>query len=182
MNGKSYNKTNFFKHTFCVFTEVASNEVSAIQTNYKSKSGSSYYFTEEGVYRYSNHWGRAANCRWRLLPLATTDGTRERIGYAKWSDFYPNNDSDNLFYITVDFTSGAAVFEHKSNPLYDGKAVLRNAAETTKYIQQIRKLFENEAWAKYLEYEDLNALRETIINELLTTNKTLQQIKSRLLI
>ena len=66
MTTKTYNKTNFHKHTFCIFHEVDFDVVKELKPNYTSKSGSSYYFVESGVYRFSNHWGRAANCKWRL--------------------------------------------------------------------------------------------------------------------
>ncbi len=53
---KSYHNFNFFKHTYCEFDKV--NEVLFLENkeHYKSKSGSLYFYTEEGVYRYSNHW------------------------------------------------------------------------------------------------------------------------------
>ncbi len=179
MERKVYNKTNFFKHTFCIFNEVAPDTVQGKDFHYNSKSGSSYYFTNEGVYRNSNHWGRAANCRWRLMPLedGKTNNSVAKTGYAKWTDFYPNNETENLFYIEWDSETDAIHFQHKSNPEYDGKAVLRNAAETTKRIQLIKKLFETDSWADYLNYDDLESLRSVITEALITTNKTLQQIK-----
>ena len=72
MTQKKYNKNNFHKHTFCEFTEVDATTISNIEWHYKSKSGSGYCFTEQGVYRISNHWGRAANCRWRLISRASS--------------------------------------------------------------------------------------------------------------
>ena len=63
---KTYNQSNFFKHTFCEFQEIDRFEFPE-DTNYKSKSKSMYFYTDEGVYRKSNHWGRVANCRWKLV-------------------------------------------------------------------------------------------------------------------
>ena len=63
---ETYNKTNFHKHTFCIFQEVDFELIKNLKLNFKSKSGSSYYFVENGVYRLSNHWSRVANCKWRL--------------------------------------------------------------------------------------------------------------------
>ena len=105
MTLKKYNKTNFHKHTFCEFIEVDTNAIPNIEWHYKSKSGSGYCFTEQGVYRISNHWGRAANCRWRLISSASSNtssrakinNSQHRIGYAKWTDFYPNNETEKLF-------------------------------------------------------------------------------------
>ncbi|MFM7895471.1 MAG: hypothetical protein ACKO8L_05955, partial [Flavobacterium sp.] len=113
MTLKKYNKTNFHKHTFCEFIEVDVATIPNIEWHYKSKSGSGYCFTEEGVYRISNHWGRAANCRWRLISEIKNPNQKERIGYAKWTDFYPNNETENFFYVEVNFETKEATFQHK---------------------------------------------------------------------
>lgn len=183
MNQKVYNKTNFFKHTFCIFTEVKPDAIQGMDFHYNSKSGSAYHFTTEGVFRTSDHWGRAANCRWRLVPLqqGKTNNAIAKTGYAKWTDFYPNNETELLFYIDWNPITNAINFQHKSNPEYTGKAIVRNAAETSKRIQQLKKLLENDDWAKYLVYDDFETLRMIIITELITTNKTLQQIKQQFL-
>ena len=132
MSLKKYNKTNFHKHTFCEFIEVDVATIPTIDWHYKSKSGSGYCFTEEGVYRISNHWGRAANCRWRLISNSKTSSNSKinngenRIGFAKWIDFYPNNETENFFYVEVNFDDKEVTFQHKNNPKYDGKAVYRD--------------------------------------------------------
>jgi hypothetical protein len=184
MTLKKYNKTNFHKHTFCEFTEVDSASIPNIDWHYKSKSGSGYCFTEEGVYRISNHWGRAANCRWRLISNASSNSkinnSQNRIGYAKWTDFYPNNETENFFYIEVNFETKEATFQHKNNPNYDGKSVLRNASETAKIIRQIKEILESDAWAKYLDFDDLEELRKTIILKLIQTSISFAEIKRSL--
>ncbi|WP_264550296.1 hypothetical protein [Flavobacterium sp. N2820] len=179
MSLKKYNKTNFHKHTFCEFVEVDATAILTIDWQYKSKSGSSYCFTDEGVYRSSNHWGRAANCRWRLISEIKNPNQKERVGYAKWTDFYPNNETENFFYVEVNFETKEVTFQHKNNPKYDGKAVLRNAAETAKVIRQIKEILESDAWAKYLDYDDLEVLRKEIITDYLTTNKKFIELKKR---
>jgi hypothetical protein len=175
-----YNKNNFHKYTFCEFIEIEPNKISKIKTSYKSKSGSEYCFTEEGVYRISNHWGRAANCRWRLISEIINPNQKERIGYAKWTDFYPNNETENFFYVEVNFDTKEVTFQHKNNPNFDEKAVLRNASETAKVIRQIKEILESDTWAKYLDYNDLEELRRDIIQKLITTNIPLQTIKKEL--
>lgn len=177
MTSKKYNKTNFHKHTFCEFIEVDTSTIPNIEWHYKSKSGSGYCFTEEGVYRISNHWGRAANCRWRLISEIKNPNQKERIGYAKWIDFYPNNETENFFYVDVNFDAKEVVFQHKNNPKYDGKAVLRNASETAKVIRQIKEILESDTWAKYLKYDDLEKLREKIIMDYLATNVKFIELK-----
>ena len=182
MTLKKYNKTNFHKHTFCEFTEIDADAISNIEWHYKSKSGSGYCFTEEGVYRISNHWGRAANCRWRLISnsISKSNNRQNRIGYAKWRDFYPNNETENFFYVDVNFETKEVTFQHKNNPNYDGKAFLRNAPETAKVIRQIKEILASDNWAKYLNYEDIEQLRKYIILKLITTNNPLQKIKREL--
>ena len=186
MTLKKYNKTNFHKHTFCEFTEVDSDLIPNIDWHYKSKSGSGYCFTEEGVYRISNHWGRAANCRWRLISNSRANSSSKinnclhRIGYAKWTDFYPNNETENLFYVQVNFDTKEATFQHKDNPNYDGIAVFRNASETAKVIRQIKEILESDAWSKYLDFDDLEQLRKKIIQKLITDHQSLATIKKEL--
>ena len=182
MTLKKYNKTNFHKHTFCEFIEVDTNVIPNIEWHYKSKSGSGYFFTEEGVYRISNHWGRAANCRWRLISSSSSkiNNSQNRIGFAKWTDFYPNNETDALFYIDVNFETKEATFQHKNNPNYVGKAVLRNASETAKVIRQIKEILESDTWAKYLDFDDLEQLRKEIIQKLITDHQSLATIKKEL--
>lgn len=176
-----YNKSNFHKYTFCEFIEIEPNKISKIKTSYKSKSGSEYCFTEEGVYRISNHWGRAANCRWRLISEIKNPNQRERIGYAKWTDFYPNNETEKLFYVKVNFDNKEVTFQHKNNPNFDGKAVLRNASETAKVIRQIKEILESDTWAKYLDFDDLEELRKEIILKLIQTSTSFAEIKRSLL-
>ena len=74
-----YTKHNFHKHTFCLFQQVDNSVLTDLKLSYKSNSGSEYYFTEIGVYRKSNHWGRAANCRWRLITNSEYKNQKEII-------------------------------------------------------------------------------------------------------
>ena len=183
MSLKKYNKTNFHKHTFCEFIEVDVATIPTIDWHYKSKSGSGYCFTEEGVYRSSNHWGRAANCRWRLISNSSSkiNNSQNRIGFAKWIDFYPNNETENFFYVEVNFDTKEVTFQHKNNPNYDGKAFLRNAPETAKVIRQIKEILDSDAWAKYLDFDDLEVLRKEIILKLIQTSTSFAEIKRSLM-
>ena len=173
----SFTKFNFHKHTFCLFQQVESSVLLNLKLGYKSASGSAYYFTELGVYRKSNHWGRAANCRWRLLPLTDYKNQHTKIGFARWSDFYPNDETANLFFIQVDFEQKTIDFFHKDMPFYEGKATLRNASETAKTIKTIKQILNEEDWAKYLEYEDLEDLRREIVEKVINSSLSLNEIK-----
>src|SRR5690606_24141791 len=118
MEVKKHNRFNFHKHTFCDFIEVFPDSINELKLAYTSKSGSSYYFTEEGVFRVSNHWGRAANCRWRLISNEEKVNQYQRVGFAKWTDFFPNNETERLFYIEINWEDKSVTFQHKSNSSY----------------------------------------------------------------
>lgn len=176
---KIYNKFNFHKHTFCVFKEVSLGEIELLEPNHKSNSGSTYYFTEAGVYRVSNHWGRAANCRWRLESDNKNVNQKIKVGYANWTDFYPNNEQENLFYINLNRETKEVTFQHKCNPDYDGKAQLRNASETAKVIRTLHEIITSDSWAKYLNFNDINELRNEVVNLLITSNASFIEIKRK---
>jgi hypothetical protein len=179
MTIKIYNRFNFYRHTFCVFEEVPFTTIEEKKADYKSKSGSSYYFTEEGVYRLSNHWGRAANCKWRLKVI-TSNPSRTKLGFANWNAFHSDNDIEKLYFITVDLESLIVNYQHKFSSEYQEKYVLRTASETTKIIKSIRDLLSNESWAKHFPNQDIKALRKEIIEKLMTTNQSLFEIKRAL--
>jgi hypothetical protein len=171
---------NSFKNTFCVFQEVLSDRIENLKVQYDSKSGSKYFYTEEGMYRLSNHWGRLANSKWRLEPMEPETAYKTKLGFASWNEFYPDNVEEELYYLEADYIKNTVNYQHKNNPNYDKKAILRTSFETTKKIKQIRNLFNLTSWAKYYDYKDLDVLRQQIINKLIFTNKTLEEIKREL--
>lgn len=177
MENKTYTKYNFHQHTFCIFIEVDRKEVQDLKPNFKSKSGSLYFFNDQGVFRQSNHWGRAANCKWRLESSKSDATSREKIGFANWNSFHNDNEIDKLYFINVDFNLKTATYFHKNNNEYIEKSMLRTASETTKRIKIIRNLFENESWAKHFEEANIDLLRNQIIKNLIETNLSLQEIK-----
>lgn len=184
MSFKTYNKTNFHKYTFCIFKEVAIDAIQDLKLNYKSKSGSCYYFVEKGVYRLSNHWSRVAHCKWRLVKnsdFEVSNSNRTKLGYANWSDFYSDNDLDKIYFLEADYESKSVHFYHKQSSNYSSDKVLRTSSETTKLIKQIRTLFEETAWAKYLKADAIDVLRKEIIEEMISTNKSFQEIRRRFL-
>ena len=85
---KKYTKDNFHSHTFCLWKEVLMNEIKDFKINYTSQSGSQYIFKPEGLYRISNHWGRVANCHWRLVPISEFKNQKKTVAFAYWNDFY----------------------------------------------------------------------------------------------
>lgn len=171
---------NSFKNTFCVFQEIEIEAIENLPIQFESKAGSRYYYTESGMYRLSNHWGRLANSKWRLEPMQPETQSKMKLGYASWNDFYPDNATEELYYLKANFETKTVSYQHKNNPEYDNKAILRTSFETTKKIKQIRNLFELTSWAKYFDNNDIDDLRQQIINELIFTNKSLDEIKRAL--
>ena len=180
MASKKYNRFNFHRHTFCVFNEVNASELDNKKVDYKSKSGSCYYFSELGVYRQSNHWGRAANCKWRLESSNHETTSRSKVGFALWTAFHEDNDFEKLYFIAVDFEKRSVIYLHKDSDSRSEGRLLRTVKDTTSIIKQIRSLFENDSWAKYFDDISIDILRKRIITALIDSNKTLQQIKSEM--
>lgn len=172
---------NSFKNTFCIFQEELLHKIERLPVQFESKSGSCYYYTEKGMYRLSNHWGRLANSKWRLESLEPETSSKTKLGFAFWTDFYPDNATDKLYYIATNYITNTVNYQHKNNPNYDNIAILRTSFETTKRIKQIRNLLQLTSWAKHFDYDDLNLLRQKIINELMYTNKTLEEIKREII-
>lgn len=81
MKSLPVNKTNFHD---CSVANWIESDVEFI-ADYKSGSGSEYMYTEDGVYRKSDHWTNAVNtCIWLL------DGQeqmKDTIGFCAYSDF-----------------------------------------------------------------------------------------------
>jgi len=170
---KTYNQANFFKHTFCEFVELDNFDFPE-STNYKSKSNSTYFYTDNGVYRKSNHWGRVANCRWKLITDKNYKNQNSVIGFAKWVDFYPINSSEKIFFINVDF-------EEKTAKIQSNKEIsikyLFTFPEAQKRVKQITHLFKEYKWATHFDSE-IDELRFNIFSKYINSDKTLQEIKN----
>lgn len=169
---KTYNPTNFFKHTFCEFLQIDDFDFPE-NTNYKSKSDSYYFYTNKGVYRKSNHWGRVANCRWKIIADENYKNQQTVVGFAKWSDFYPINSNEKNFFICVDFKLKTATLQSKKENTLN---YVFSFSEAQKRIKQIHHLFKDNKWAQYLDLE-IDELHFKVITEFINSDKTLQQIK-----
>lgn len=168
-----------FKNTFCIFNEVAISQIENLPISYKSDAGSTYFYTEKGMFRLSNHWGRLANSKWRLLANKEVTDSKFKLGFATWDSFYPDNNDDKLYFLEYDSKTNTINYQHKKSNTFDGKPILRTTFETAKRIKQARNILTLSAWAKYYE-TDIDALRTEIINELIFTEKTLDEIKRNL--
>ncbi len=181
MGNKIYKKHNFHKHTFCIWKEVPLVQISDLKISYVSQSGSKYIFTTEGLYRVSNHWGRVANCHWRLIPLSEFKSQNTIVGYANWSDFYANDDTSKLFFIKMDYATQEVNFYHKQSLENQDGIVLRNAKETAKVIGTIKQVLSETVWAKHLNFDDIKVLRNEVISELVNSEKSFLEIKKHYL-
>jgi hypothetical protein len=106
--------------------------------------------------------------------------SKTKIGFAAWSEFYPDNAEEELYYLEVDYDKNKVNYQHKNNPNFNSRPILRTSFETTKKIKQIRNLFALTSWAKYYDYDDIDVLRKQIIDQLIFTTKTLDEIKRAL--
>ena len=131
------------------------------------------------MYRLSNHWGRLANSQWRLIPLEIETNSKFKLGFAEYESFFPDNDVDELYYLEYNIQKREINYNHKQNLEFDRKAILRTTFETRKKIKQARNILTLSSWSKYYE-TDIENLRNEIINELIFTNKTLDEIKRNL--
>jgi len=177
MTMKRYTKHNFFKHTYCVFKGADLNEIKEKTANYTSKSGSSYFYTIEGVYRLSNHWGRAANCRWRIENSKEERSGTAKLGYADWTSFYADTSNAVLYFITVDFTSNKVAYHHIKSMENTQESLVKTSGYTLKRIREIKEILEKVAWLKYMDVDDVQELRKQIVLALIRTDKTLREIK-----
>lgn len=163
------------KSTFCIFKEVNIEQFKNLKIDYKSESGSEYYYTENGVFRYSDHWGKAATSKWRLIP-DENNLSKTKLGFANWCDFHKDNSIEKLYFLEVDFITNKVYFNHKNNMKPNENPTLRTSTDTSKVIRQIRKLMENDRWTTYFETENI---KEKIIQDLINSNKTLFEIKQK---
>jgi hypothetical protein len=159
-----------------LFQQVEGTTEADLKLGYKSASGSAYFFTELGVYRKSNHWGRVANCRWRLITNADYKNQTETLGFAKWTDFHPNNDTEKLFFTEINEAKNEVHFNHKNHPNY-AHQIVRNASDTAKRIKEIKNVLQTTSWAKYLIFDDFEEIKRKMLTELSNTNESFVNLK-----
>ncbi|HUH25717.1 MAG TPA: hypothetical protein VLY87_03760 [Flavobacterium sp.] len=172
-----YNRFNFYKNTFAIFVKMHQPE-QFTKANYVSKHGSQYVFTDAGVYRFSNHWGRVGNCRWRLEGIDYKQQTNY-WGFCKWNDFYDNTEGLPLFFIEK-VAEDHYSYNHRDNGK-DTNLIFRTASETAKILKKIQELTSETNWAKYLAHDDFNELKRYFIHQLITTHKNFNQIRQEYL-
>ncbi|MBQ6447085.1 MAG: phage portal protein [Bacillus sp. (in: Bacteria)] len=95
------NQDNFYINTVAEFDDVDSRpkgKPDYVSYTKTGKISSEYWYTEDGVIRGSNHWGKdVASCDWYLKSQdGTTEGLekfgKQKYGKMKWSDFMQKTD------------------------------------------------------------------------------------------
>lgn len=167
----TFNRSNFHKHTFCIWHDRPLSEIEGRLPDFTSRTGSRYYFHATGVYRLSGHWARVANCRWRL---ERTGEKGTRLGYARWTDFLPNDDTQRLYWIEVDFERKEAHYRHRDQG--EVKGLLRTAADTMRRIREVRKILNTDDWTAYVK-GDPEILRKKWVTALVETEHALAHIR-----
>ena len=175
---KIYTKFNFHKHTYCEFEKVEANFLEDKTIHYKSKFGSSYFYTEEGVYRSSNHWGRVANCRWKIKGIEDYKNQVYYVGFANWTAFYSLNSNDKAFYLEVDFATGKTSI-HKVTGTETYTPFLMSLVTAFKRQKEIKSLYKDYKWALHY-HESIENIRTALVTELINSNDSLQVLKQRL--
>ena len=172
-----YHKQNFFKNTYCVFETVDPEIIKGKKPNYTSRSGSAYFYTDDGVYRSATHWGRAATCKWRLQTDASNFRNGTKIGFAKCTSFYKDNEIEKLYFIKKSEFTNKYEYYHKEEPSYTANYIVRTADETRKVLRQLKGITTETKWSKYIPHDNLDDLRNYLIHGLLTSDKSLQELK-----
>jgi hypothetical protein len=58
--GNTFKPSLIHLKTLCVFKEQPISAIEGLTVQFESKAGSRYFYTQVGMYRLSNHWGRLA--------------------------------------------------------------------------------------------------------------------------
>lgn len=81
---------DFFRYTVAVFTTAMPNirNILGKEPDFTSESGSKYWYTDEGVYRMSDHWGEVKTCVWVLHKVPKKRIKHKNVlGFCKWENF-----------------------------------------------------------------------------------------------
>lgn len=146
--------------------------------HFKSKSGSLYFYTDEGVYRYSNHWGRVANCRWKISGVEDYKNQNHYVGYANWQDFFPLNTFEKNFYLEFDFNLKEPKI-YRINESDNSAHFLMTLDCALKRLKEIKTLFKEYKWALYFN-ENIDVLRKELVQNLINSDEDLRVLKQNL--
>ena len=81
---------DFFRYTVAVFTTAMPNisDILHKKPDFVSESSSKYWYTDEGVYRMSDHWSEIRTCVWVLHKAPKKRVKHQNVlAFCKWEDF-----------------------------------------------------------------------------------------------
>lgn len=142
--------------------------------HYKSKSGSLYLYSKDGVFRYSNHWGRVANCRWKIKGVEDYKNQNYYVGYTNWSGFHPLNSSEKLFYLEVDSINEVKIVRVAGDE--EATRFLMTLDLANKRLKEIKVLYKDYKWATYYD-EDVDNVRNVLVEKLINSDTPLKDLK-----
>lgn len=172
-----FNSKNFFRNTYCEFQQVDFDFSNINQ--FESKSGSKYHYTEKGVYRYSNHWGRVANCRWKLSGVENYKNQNWYVGYANWSDFFALNSTEKCFFVEVDLASEEIKISVENN-IEKSNRFLFSIGQAIRRKKEIQQVLKNDKWLQYIDAE-IDEIKKELVIQLTNSSKKVSEIKSEIL-
>ena len=168
-NGKKMNRDTFYRSSYTDWHEVKTTPNR--DPDFRSGSYSEYWYTKEGVYRKSDHWGNVSSCKWPL------DGQQIRgdvkIGFSKWSDFYdmdvPFKSRQDVEYDRYTIIAKKRPFDFEEQRQLDiriSKKMLADAQkigneDRIKFLQEEIKMYEG------LNEKDFHAYKQPVWETLL---------------
>ncbi len=127
-------KENFFRFTYANFQQLDREEYPTRSPDFISNSGSKYWYTKEGVIRYSTHWNRhVATCKWFLNNCNAYGG---KYGYCKFKDFQEikgSFDFEQYFEVGKKYEVLKASYDRKGNSCVE-KMIGKYIKRTKKFI------------------------------------------------
>ena len=100
------------------------------------------------------------------------------FGEINYFESIHNSDHSPITFIDIPVINGNLKLDgYYQNEKYSNDKIVRTSTETSKLLKQIRILLEETSWAKHLKEESIAVLRQEIIEQLITTNKSFQEIK-----
>lgn len=102
------------------------------------------------------------------------------VGYANWSDFYPNDETARCFFIQFDAASQKATFQHCQHPSFSQQALF-TAAQAQQRILLIHEICEGAKWFLYApEKYLLPEYKFLIIQKIIETTLAIPQLKHQI--
>jgi len=156
---ESINKDNFFIDTFARFTSMSEPER---RFDYKSDSGSKYWYTAEGIYRSSDHWSQVFIILAKKIDESLFDMQCGYINSCFWTIDVGLNRPKNKDEGVTGFCNWGSFLKilHFINPLFSELKERLPYSEFIKEDCSYIAIIDNN-----VEYLDTNNFKPTLVNE-----------------